>query len=791
MRDRLGWAANHPGLVKAQAKVSGDVEIQSMMELLARAKVLGHEKEHLEGVTFRGPLTGPANIESHNVFEKSFLPRSESPDQLETQASAEDEANETQNDLPENSLSDQPRDRMQEVPLSSDRRTSLVASDAKLSRTPYTHHARPGMKRTYTDTTSLSLQTKLMEALAKPYIAGDRELEHNLLSPSVVPAFGTSMNASLNGPSVAHGHAHRWAPAAQAIFTTEARAPWTILAANDLACLVFGVTKAEIRKLGILEVVREDRRDWLEEKLRSPGSEAAAKARQSRSGRNSPTHSTSMALGGGITAKLLSKPPARSIVNTRRALTDDGSGSTYATKTSRGGPTHPGNKSRGVLLCGDIIGIQKRNGATGSASLWVKEKRGGLIWVLEEIVEDIANLTLDETGKVLDATGATSMIWGESKAPDRIDIRKLIPRISMIEEKPYREVDYDKINKLEHFTARHPDGYNIPVSISSKTALGELRVSSFPHIAGIMVLSSSTLKITSSNSVFSAALFGMPDPDGLSVTQLIPQFDKILNLMTEEEGIRLVDGMVIPEHSFRRARALLALREGSPDAAAIFLRQIGLVAKHRDGTDINVDVQLRVVKSETVIPEESVIIEQSEDESDSKGDEDALISTPEVVYALWITYSRHLHSIVRPGDPASPLISRPGTPPRQPSPGQSVNLIAPEQMDSEDATAKSSMSLLTQQIQEATSEPISVKPHAQPPIEIKASPPVKETLPKKKTINDFIIIEEMGQGAYGQVKLARYKKSGSKVVLKYVTKKRILVDTWARGWSTGSNTFSL
>lgn len=50
----------------------------------------------------------------------------------------------------------------------------------------------------------------------------------------------------------------------------------------------------------------------------------------------------------------------------------------------------------------------------------------------------------------------------------------------------------------------------------------------------------------------------------------------------------------------------------------------------------------------------------------------------------------------------------------------------------------------------------------------------------KKSINDFVILEEMGQGAYGQVKLARYKKdSDRKTVLKYVTKRRILIDTWA------------
>jgi protein-serine/threonine kinase len=72
---------------------------------------------------------------------------------------------------------------------------------------------------------------------------------------------------------------------------------------------------------------------------------------------------------------------------------------------------------------------------------------------------------------------------------------------------------------------------------------------------------------------------------------------------------------------------------------------------------------------------------------------------------------------------------------------------------------------------------------AQPlPVAAKAPPPP----PPKKTIDDFVILEEMGQGAYGQVKLARYKNSAKKCVLKYVTKRRILVDTWTRDRKLGT-----
>ena len=58
--------------------------------------------------------------------------------------------------------------------------------------------------------------------------------------------------------------------------------------------------------------------------------------------------------------------------------------------------------------------------------------------------------------------------------------------------------------------------------------------------------------------------------------------------------------------------------------------------------------------------------------------------------------------------------------------------------------------------------------------------------PAKKTIDDFTVLEEMGQGAYGQVKLARNKRTSEKMVLKFVTKKRILVDTWTRDRRLGT-----
>jgi protein-serine/threonine kinase len=785
MRDKLGWAASNPGLANAQARLSGDKEMQSMMELLARAHIIGQDSEFAHGLGGGGPVTGPADLSGTNVFEQSFeFPRADSPASLKDSGSPES--------IPNSVASREGGSSNTEGSATLDQ---LSKGTGDSINSVATNHPRTKLKRTLTNTDDYSLHTRLSDTLAQPYSVNEDQQIDALISPQHIPTIPAQNNASPNlahgqhGPHSAapHGHGNRWTPAAQAIFTTEATAPWTITAANDLACLVFGVTKAEVRRLGILEVVRPERRKWLEEKLKDPESGSQrAKGMYTHSQRASPNTTTSMNVGNGITARLLSKPSSRQAASTtskRRSQTDDGSGSSYSQRSKvKGGLNHAPHKSRGVLLCGDVVPIQKRNGASGSASLWVKEKKAGLIWVLEEIAEDIAYISVDDIGCVTKAQGATEAIWGTERISQGMDVRKLIPEIPKMTGTYTGMLDYELVAETRTYTARTSNSINIPVTVDQLSGETTFRISSFPHIAGIMVLNSQTLKISSSNTVFSSALFGQAYPDGLHITDILPGFDKVLHLMTDEDKIRLVDGIVIPEHSFRRARALLAMREGKSDAASVFLRPTGLLARHRDGSEIMVDVQMRVVNSERSHSsvEDDVIVEVGE-EDEMNGS--SVSPTTEVVYALWITYSRHLHAANYGVVPTTPLISRPGTPPHQPSPGQSISLPAPE--DDGETLSSQPVSLLTRQLRgQATVSPVNGD---SPKLENSSPEPPSTEPPAKKTINDFVVLEDMGQGAYGQVKLCRYKKNSSKkVVIKYVTKRRILMDTWTRDRRLGT-----
>ena len=78
MREKLGWASSTPRIANAQAKLNGDEELLSMMELLQKANMM-----HTEGVGAPGPLTGPAHMANENVFEKSFEGVAQSPKSID------------------------------------------------------------------------------------------------------------------------------------------------------------------------------------------------------------------------------------------------------------------------------------------------------------------------------------------------------------------------------------------------------------------------------------------------------------------------------------------------------------------------------------------------------------------------------------------------------------------------------------------------------------------------------------------------------------------------------------
>lgn len=737
---------NNAGLAQAQAKVSGDAQIQGVMDLLKRAKVVPSIDVNTANGSVGlglGPLTGPAHFDGRNIFDRSFG------------VGLEDTKEESE---PEDSSGEAAR-------LSKPQLNVEIPEQAIDSGMASPEPARmPALKRTLTDVNILSLQQKLLDTLAQPYSSANAPLAHGSSAVSFLPGATAPPAASINGTTTVHTPSSKWAPPPQAFFRTDADSPWTIVAANDLACLAFGVTRAEVRSLSILGLIQQDRRRWLEDKLRPPED-----VRDPPRSPMTPTHGRMSSIGskGGITARLLSKAPSRTVKN-QRASTADGAQTAAGIYTQPNNKHHPARKSRGVLLCGEILPIQKRDGTIGAASFWVMEKRGGLIWVVEQVVEDVVYLDYDNSRRLAGSHGDTENIWGEPLRSNT-KLRYLIPKLS------FEDLDnprFDGEPVMGYYTASTMGGVNVPTCVAKVKGKQQLRISSLPNIAGVMVVQPESLQISSSNSIFSQALFGYQHPNGTHVDDIIPNFSQILALLAEDDADFFAEGLVIPEHSFRRARALLTLRDGAEDATTLFLRPAGLVARHSDGSEILVDVQMRVVQSETVFPAppEDVIIEEGTEEAQPMRH----LAVSETVYALWITYSRQLHSAgMGVARPEHPLLSRPATPPAQPPP--------PEALPSPPPTIELQPNM-------EVPSPIPTSRDLSPAEPLEHPPPhIAHTAHRKKTIGDFIILEDMGSGAYGEVKLARYKTSrNNKVVIKYVTKKKILVDTWIRDRRLGT-----
>ncbi|KAI5287211.1 hypothetical protein KEM54_006157, partial [Ascosphaera aggregata] len=653
---------------------------------LAEPDLMEHDESQLHGLfgdrhiirkpIMGGPITGPASVGVGNIFEKAFAekcnyrPQPPSPSQFTTNDSAD------------------------YSPV-----LSPIPDDTMPSMSPVKRALHASFSSRRNSSTKIAAQS----------------INH-AVSVVDLPSTFSPFVAEAPVATGLHTHSSKWAPASQAVFTTSAESDWTIRAANDVACLVFGVTQRELRNLSILDLIQEFKRDWLRSKLKGHSArqqrekrEADKREKQSMAASSpagSPGTLRFSPMGDGVTAKLLSKPSSRETRKSPQAMPRDGKSTNHRQKPSRG-----------VLLCGDVIPIQRRNGATGSASVWVMEKRGGLIWVLEEVVEHSVRLRLDNNGSVIESQGTPEHIWAKRHIEPGVNLHEFLPRLpaSMPNE---RDALVRKIAMMRYFTAPTRTGFNVPVTVTELSGPHSLLISHFPHAAGMMVINAATLNVISANSVFSGTLFGYEDPEGHKVTELIPNFDDYLDILFEENEMLLSDGVFIPEQGMRRARAIMTIRNGKDDALSLFEKPAGIPARHRDGAEIVVDVSMRVVMPGTVLP--------NADDADN-----GPIIVKEAIYALWITYHRPIEastSLAAPRSKAISPISQAQSPRSCVSPRTGVAVETPEHRDSP--------TLLQQQLYEAASEPLNHHQPREPIPEISLTELTRESA-RNKSINDY------------------------------------------------------
>lgn len=388
------------------------------------------------------------------------------------------------------------------------------------------------------------------------------------------------------------------------------------------------------------------------------------------------------------------------------------------------------------------------------------------------------------------------------------------------------------INRLRFFGSKTKLGACFPIiakvhTVSKKQDSGStapcftIRITSIPMIAGLVTIRRDG-SIEGCNAVFTRYMFGLSQEELVSnhtdIAKLMPQLPTLLKCLQRDDLLQhgiiinnLICRKLIADMDIKDNELLSSLWEKyqgrrltrTPNGQSLPV----LIAIHRDGTPFEVQLQLKLV-----------------DGSDD-------------VYALWITFDREA-TFSRFGHPTPvcppleikqhdglglPAAKRPALldsphndeddEEEEPNEDESTPEESPKEEKEEEEEKKETrpMRIATSfsrpnvygSLASTPGSPVSPSSFrskssvAQASSSSDSSPPSKADpdpyMPEYSaqtnatTIDDYIILDNLGQGAYGLVKLAVRKDDPEqkKVVIKYVIKSRILVDCWTKDRKLG------
>ncbi|KAI8888036.1 Pkinase-domain-containing protein [Backusella circina FSU 941] len=396
-----------------------------------------------------------------------------------------------------------------------------------------------------------------------------------------------------------------------------------------------------------------------------------------------------------------------------------------------------------VLVCGNVIPIVKLNGTKSSASLWLKEKKNEagssvFIWIFEEVFESQSSITIDHNGIISNVDKGVQTLFDYE--PNNLigqQLCKLMPGIT----------SHDDIHRFRFFGSQTSKGANFPIIVKNES--GNIQITSMPVIAGLVTVKKDMI-IAGCNDVFVKYLFGFSQQElaGKNISLLLPQFNTLIeNLQHIEDGLILNN--IICRKLIKSNKKRYSLLEDYKNRM-VSTKQLTysqqddkeplpfLFAVHRDGTPFEIQLQMKIIEDE---------------------------------YALWISFDRDI-ACKRFGHSSSEQAEKKAIL----KPGQVIR----EQRSPAVISASNDELNLSNHKQEEQNIP---SPSLPPPQVIEYSAQTRKT-----NIDDYIILDSLGQGAYGLVKLAikRDDPEQKRVVIKYVIKSRILVDCWTRDRKLGT-----
>lgn len=558
----------------------------------------------------------------------------------------------------------------------------------------------------------------------------------------------------------------------QSVFTIDIENPWQVKAANDLACLMFGVSKNMIRSLTLMDLIAPQFREFVIERL----------------------------------TKFLSNELQ---VNLKTDIIF--SGEIVAI-------TRPSDKNYSWT------------------SLWAKKKGKLIIFMFDQIPCDAFDIVILKDIESVEDNNFTVRSINEvagnlyNKLPKKLDnltqistsIDHFLDNVESNETESLNYVQSELINERRYFTLQINEE-NVPCAVTSNaldinpTKLElKLKIHSLPYIAGIFVIDGSNFDILSCNNSIAKNLFGQSSINlvGKSVNLLIEDFEDIFNLGLKdiESEFSIVPGLVLPEHFFRKYGNALK-NDGTKD----FIDSKGLLGIHLDGNKFFVDVQLRVSTPSTYVLwiTYSRLLNSVVDNESNRPifKRSRLVSGDNINQNLDTNFDASLKS-KGPGFAKLPSqlklfetdslptvgeISRNNstrTPNlkdvRASSNGDST--FASFDGDSSDiptiSTARTSLNDEVSKFVQIDFADLVVQEDKQIADKAGKSRNWPSKIGQKrrgKKITEFDIVKEIGEGAYGKVIIGQHKNDKPyEVIIKCIDKERILVDTWVRDRNLGT-----
>ncbi|SCU96500.1 LAMI_0F06766g1_1 [Lachancea mirantina] len=663
------------------------------------------------------------------------------------------------------------------------------------------------------------LKKKLLDSLAQPFFesfttdsAPDEEVvdgkDFGRFSPDNF-SFANFQTTAPENNRILHVFISGKNSSPQAIFSCIHEYPWNFKSANDLACLTFGISRNALRALTLLDLIHSDSRNFVLNKLTSTENEELVFAGEIV-GIVQPGAQSSRLVWASLWAKrkngllvcVFEKVPC-DYMDMLLDLNDftvesitGGEGLSFRDQEESGAKENQAEMK-------DFLG--KETAPAKNDIHIVKTLSGSLT----KLIDDVRN--------------------GDVFTEDD-DLLPMCIRVSQ------------HINRVRYFTLNHLS-YNIPCAVSCTILENgmKLKIHSLPYQAGIFILNSSNFKLISFNKSISKNMFGLHASELINkdITEIIPPFcDIIDHIRTEHPNLDINSpknkGLVLTEHFFRKMHSEL-------DPVGNFYDSIGIDAIHRDESVIKVDIQLRVMDSSTVIlwithsrdvlfqnyttnPSQLQILKENEIASVTSNSSSASSSKTQSK-----RYNAHeLKSL--------------GTKPEKPSPENNTEKvgikkeggepsikhessfedgsqdISMDKLDEELATRLQIAKTFSQDkaqfvkddnfkldenlIRSLTSYSPNPTPDTSSSSMDKVETALGSTIPAEKfptlpvckigalkhvkRFSDFVVLQKMGEGAYGKVDLCMNKADKYVVVIKLIFKERILVDTWVRDRSLGT-----